>query len=135
MKDFVEIDKATIQRMDSDVIVTTYKKNAVIDVIDAKEIDAIYTTMAQGQEVFSLVDLTAPDADITNEAQAFFSRKALIVPNIKGAGIVINSLKARIVARFYIQYFKPLYPTKIFGTATEAQKWFDTVREEEFSLN
>lgn len=135
MKDFVEIDKATIQRIDSDVIVTTYKNNTVVDLIDAKEIDAIYTTMAQGQEVFLLIDLTAPDADISNEAQSFFSRKALVVPNIKCAAIVINNLRARIVARFYIQYFKPLYQTKIVGTIDEAQKWFDIVREQEFSLN
>ena len=131
MKDFVETELATIQRLDNDLIVTTYKERAIVDLIDAKEIDRIYVTMAQGQEVFSLVDLTAPDADILNEAQAFFSRKAFIVPNIKGAAIIIKGIRSRIVARFYIQYFKPLYPTKIFSTTDEAQKWFDTLRKEE----
>lgn len=131
MKDFVELEKGTIQRKDGDLIVTTYKKGAVIDLIDAKEIDRIYTTMAQGQEVFSLVDLRAKDSDLTNEAQTYFSRKALIAPNIKGAAIVIDGVRSRIVARFYIQYFKPLYPTKIFGSIEEAEKWFDLVRKEE----
>jgi len=131
MKDFVETDLAIIQRIEGDVIVTTYKEKAIVDLIDAKEIDRIYTAMAQGQEIFSLVDLTAPDADILNEAQVFFSRKALIVSKIKGAGIIIKGIKSRIVARFYIQYFKPLYPTKIFSSAEEAQKWFDSLRKEE----
>ena len=131
MKDLVETDLAIIQRIDGDVIVTTYKENAIVDLIDAKEIDRLYINLAKEQEIFSLVDLTAPGADILNEAQAFFSCKALIAEKIKGAGIVINGLKSRIVARFYIQYFKPLYRTKIFSTTEEAQKWFDALRKEE----
>jgi hypothetical protein len=131
VKDFVELEKGTILRKDGDTIVTTYKKGAIVDLIDAKEIDRIYTTMAQGQDVFSLVDLRAAGSDLTNEAQTYFSRKALIVPNIKGAAIVIEGVRSRIVARFYIQYFKPLYPTKIFGNIDEAVKWFETLRKEE----
>jgi len=131
VKDFVETDLAIIQRIDGDVIVTTYKENAIVDLIDAKEIDRLYINLAKEQEIFSLIDLTAPGADILNEAQAFFSRKALIAEKIKGAGIVINGLKSRIVARFYIQYFKPLYATKIFSTTDEAQKWFDSLRKKE----
>lgn len=131
MNDYVELDKCTIQRKKGDLIITTYKKAEVVDLIDAKEIDRIYTTIAQGQEVFSLVDLRAKDADLTNEAQAYFSRKALIVPQIKGAAIVIDGVRSRIVARFYIQYFKPLYPTRIFASIEEAEKWFDAVRQEE----
>lgn len=131
MKDLIETELAVIQRVDGDVIVTTYKENAIVDLIDAKDIDRIYISMTKDQDVFSLVDLTAPGADILNEAQAFFSRKAMIVSKIKGAGIVINGIKSRIVARFYIQYFKPLYPTKIFSSTDEAQKWFDSLRKEE----
>ena len=131
MKDLVETDLAVIQRVDGNVIVTTYKENAIVDLIDAKDIDRIYISMTKDQDVFSLVDLTAPGADILNEAQAFFSRKAMIVSKIKGAGIVIKGVKSRIVARFYIQYFKPLYPTKIFSSTDEAQKWFDSLRKEE----
>lgn len=131
MKDTVEFDKAIIKRLENDLIVTVYKPGALIDLIDAKELDSVYMTMAQGQEVFSLVDLTAPEADISNEAQVYFSRKARIVPSIKAAAILISGFKGRIVARFYIQYFKPLYPTKIFSNAEEAQLWFDSIRREE----
>lgn len=131
MKDLVETDLAVIQRVDGDLIVTTYKENAIVDLIDAKDIDRIYMSMTKDQDVYSLVDLTAPGADILNEAQAFFSRKAMIVSKIKGAGIIIKGVKSRIVARFYIQYFKPLYPTKIFSSTDEAQKWFDSLRKEE----
>lgn len=131
MKDSVETDKVIISKVDEDIIVTTYKKHAVLDLIDAKELDAIYVTMSQGSDVFYLVDLTAPDADLTNDAQAYFSRKARIVPNIKAAAIVINTFRGRIVARFYIQYFKPLYTTKIVGTVEEAKNWFASVRREE----
>ena len=131
MKDFVELEKGSIQRKDEDVIITTYKAGAIVDLIDAKEIDRIYITMAEGQEIFSLVDLTAENSDLTNEAQAFFSRRAFIVPHVKGAAIVISGVRSRIVARFYIQYFKPLYPTKICSSIEEALNWFDSVRKEE----
>ncbi len=131
MKDSVETDKVIVSKADEDVIVTTYKEAAVLDLIDAKELDSVYVTMSQGSDVFYLVDLTAPDADLTNDAQAYFSRKARIVPNIKAAAIVINTLRGRIVARFYIQYFKPLYTTKIVSSVEEAKVWFATVRKEE----
>lgn len=128
MRDSIEFDKAIIRRVD-DIIVTTYKKQAVLDLIDAKEFDAAYMNLSQGKEVFYISDLTAPDADLTNDAQAYFSRKARIVPNIKAAAIIINTLRGRLVARFYIQYFKPLYPTKIVGTVEEAQEWFESIRK------
>lgn len=131
MKNSIETDKVFINKVDEDVIITTYKKAAVLDLIDAKELDAFYVAMSEGKEVFYLVDLTAPDADLTNDAQSFFSRKARIVPNIKVAAIIINTLHARIVARFYIQYFKPLYTTKIFGSLDEAKTWFESLRKAE----
>lgn len=131
VKDLVEFEKATVTRLEDDTLLTTYKKGAVLDLIDARELDALYVTMAQGNEVFLLVDLTAPDADLTNDAQAYFSRKAQVVPSVKAAAIVINTLRARIVARFYIQYFKPLYPTRIFSNLEEAQQWFDALRKAE----
>ncbi|MBL7899076.1 MAG: hypothetical protein JNJ99_11115 [Crocinitomicaceae bacterium] len=130
MRDSIEFDKAIIQRVD-DIIITTYKKEAVLDLIDAKEFDAAYVSFSQGKEVFYISDLTAPNADLTNDAQAYFSRKARIVPNIKAAAIIINTLRGRLVARFYIQYFKPLYPTKIFGSVEEAQQWFESIRKSE----
>jgi hypothetical protein len=102
-----------------------------LDLIDAKELDAVYVAMSEGKEVFYLVDLTAPDADLTNDAQSYFSRKARIVPNIRAAAIIINTLQARIVARFYIQYFKPLYATRIFGSVNEANAWFESLRKSE----
>ncbi|MBK9190065.1 MAG: hypothetical protein IPM77_00440 [Crocinitomicaceae bacterium] len=103
----------------------------MLDLIDAKEFDAAYMNLSQGKEVFYISDLTAPDADLTNDAQAYFSRKARIVTNIRAAAIIINTLRGRLVARFYIQYFKPLYPTKIFASVTEAQEWFETIRKSE----
>lgn len=131
MRDSIETNEVLVTKIDEDIIVTTYKEGAVLDLIDARELDSVYVTMSQGNDVFYLVDLTAPDADLTNDAQAYFSRKARIVPNIKAAGIVISTFKGRIVARFYIQYFKPLYPTKIFGSVDEAKNWFESIRKEE----
>lgn len=131
MKDSIETDKVFVARVDEDIIVTTYKKASVLDLIDARELDSLYITMSQGNDVFYLVDLTAPEADLTNDAQAYFSRNARIVPNIKAAAIIINTLRARLVARFYIQYFKPLYTTKIFSSTDEAKNWFASLRKEE----
>lgn len=131
VKDYMEFDKAIVQITNEDVLVTTYKKGAVLDLIDAKELDASYVSMIKGNEVFTIADLTAPEADITNDAQHYFSRKARIVPSIKAAAIIINTLRGRLVARFYIQYFKPLYPTKIFASIEEAQLWFESLRKEE----
>jgi hypothetical protein len=131
MRDSVETDKVIVSKVDEDIIVTTYKEAAVLDLIDAKELDSVYVTISQGNDVFYLVDLTAPEADLTNDAQAYFSRKARIVPNIKAAAIVINTLRGRIVARFYIQYFKPLYTTKIVGSVEEAKNWFVSLRKED----
>lgn len=59
-------------KVDEDIIITTYKEAAVLDLIDAKELDSVYVTMSQGNDVFYLVNLTALNADLTNDAQSYF---------------------------------------------------------------
>lgn len=129
VKEQVETRKATIERQGDDVLYTLYKPGVEINITDAQELDVIYTDMMRGQDYFLLADFSSKEADISTEAQTYFSRNARIVPSVKAAAIVIGSIRARIVARFYIQYFKPLYETKIFGNVSTAQEWFESIRK------
>lgn len=40
-----------------------------------------------------------------------------------GFAIVANSIPMRIIAKFFISYYKPVIPTKLFASRERAEKW------------
>ena len=64
------------------------------------------------------------------EAQKYLANEApMVVQNrLLGFAITIDSLPNRMLAKFYIAFFKPTYPVKIFSNETEAMDWLNEMR-------
>ncbi|MCC7196542.1 MAG: hypothetical protein IT356_13395 [Gemmatimonadaceae bacterium] len=45
----------------------------------------------------------------------------------KANAIVINSLAAKLGANFFIRFFKPVTPTKVFNSVIEAKAWLHSL--------
>jgi len=125
----VELDCGLIEKINDNVIMTTYKTSVVVEVEDAMKVDEAYSDLSEGRRVFSIVNVAGIHSSMTNEAQAFLSKDAKMVPNIVAAGIVVTNLPIRILARFFISKHKPPYPTKIFASTNEALRWFDLLNQ------
>jgi hypothetical protein len=128
MRDLLELKKASIERIDPDILITRYKEGVKIDEEDAKEIDASHLTMSQGNDMFIIVDLTFGSAKISDEAEEFFVFKGRMIPYIKGIAIV-SKHKSSFFAKLFGKSSKTLYPTKEFITFEDAKKWIENQRK------
>ncbi|MBN4072658.1 hypothetical protein JYT74_01330 [Crocinitomix catalasitica] len=129
MLDFYNLDKATIEKVAEDILSTKYIRDGIIEEKDAIEIDQTHHYMAQGREVFTLVDMTDGEIKLSAKANEYFSKKAKMIPNIKAVGLIMGNFTSKMKQKFQLQLYKPLYPTKIFNTREEALAWFDELRE------
>ena len=128
MKDLVELQKASVEKLDPDILITRYKDGGSITETDAKEIDSCHLTMSQGNDMFIIVDLTFGSVKIHAEAEEYFIYKGRMIPYIKGIAIVSKS-KSSFFAKLFSKSSKTLYPTKEFITFEDAYIWFDKLRK------
>lgn len=128
MRDLVELKKASIERVDPDILITRYKDGVEIDEEDAKDIDASHLTMSQGNDMFIIVDLTFGSAKISDKAEEYFVFKGRMIPYIKGIAIVSKS-KSSFFAKLFGKSARTLYPTKEFITFEDATKWINNQRK------
>jgi hypothetical protein len=129
MKDIVELPKASVEKLQPDVLITQYRSGAEIKEEDAVEIDGTQMSMSQGGEVFVMVDMTAKGSKIDRTADFYFSYKGKMVPYIKALA-VIKENKSSFLARLFgmNKPTRALFPKKEFTDAEAAQKWFDSMR-------
>lgn len=127
MREHIELEKAIVEKIDQDVLVTRYRSNTDITVQDAQEIDNAHLTMAQGGDVFIIADLSIGSTRIAKSAQDYFIRKGRMIPYTKGIAIVSHQ-KSTFFTRLFKGMSRTLYPTKEFSTFDEASAWINTLR-------
>lgn len=129
MKDVVELPKASVERIDPDVLITHYRSGAEILEADAVEIDGAHLTMSQGGEMFVLVDMTAKGAKVDRSAEFYFNYKGKMVPYIKALAVVRDH-KASFLSKLFgfNKGGRALFPMKEFTDPEQATKWFDSMR-------
>ena len=130
MKEYMELTKAVVKRVDPDVLITEYKPNTVIEEKDAEEIDSTHLTMAQGSEMFIIADLTSGEVEIKRTAIDYFVNRGKMIPYTRAVAFV-STTKESFFARLFgkNKTSKTFYPTKQFDSLDEANKWFDTLRK------
>lgn len=131
MKDIVELEKATIEKLNDDVLITIYKHGGIVELEDAVEIDNTHFELCNGREVYTIVDMGGIENKVTKKAQEFYTKKGKMIPYIKAVGLVMDGLSNRLMARFYMSLYKPYYPTKIFSSRSRALKWFEELDAED----
>lgn len=62
--------------------------------------------------------------NLTPEARRLIRELENVVP-ISKRGLVIRSFSQRILSNFYINFYKPIVPTKIFESYDFAMKWLE----------
>src|SRR5690606_27666074 len=128
MKEFVQLKKAIIHKPAPDVLMTSYKSDVHITEEDAMEIDQAHLTMAQGSDMFVLVDLAATNPGFDKAAEDYFVHKGKMIPFTKAIAIVTEH-KSSFFARVFGVATRTLYPTKEFDSIEKATVWFDSLRK------
>lgn len=94
--------------------------NAVIDLVGK---DKKYPVIIDGDEF----------VNVTAEARKLIRTLEPLIP-ITARALIIKSLSHRILANFYIQFHKPIVPTKIFTNYEDAFLYLKKLKELSISL-
>lgn len=105
------------------IVYVNYKDMSIIGLeeakIVAKDTIAICNDIPRGL----IINGTGISIQMNNEARNYFANHEAYVNIGKAIAIVITNTASMLLAKFYIKYHKPVRPTKIFKTLTEAEEW------------
>jgi hypothetical protein len=130
VKSKIEIECAVIEKLENGIIQISYKSNYRVELEDVKEVEKVYVGFSNGEAIYSLLISNGGFSQFSNEAQKFLAEEASIVSRIKGSAVVLNNLPFRILTRFFIKFYKPKFPTKIFSEYSDAVQWLTELKEE-----
>jgi hypothetical protein len=93
-------------------------------------VDDVFLEFADGKPIYGIMDGIKKQSLFTSEAQKFLANEAPLIKNkqMLGFAIVIDSLPNRIMAKFFITFFKPKHPVKIVATEEQALLWIALMR-------
>ena len=106
---------------DGETMRATFRQGVHVKGADAREHIALMRELLHGRAVPVLIDMheiasqdrEARAVDAGEDAVAFTARCA----------IVISSPVARVIGSFFLGFNKPLYPTRLFTSREEAERW------------
>ena len=119
----------------SDVKICIYPGNLVelhypeefeLDIEAAKEIDRTVRCAVHEEEFSLLINFQNAYGNMSSDVQRYFAKEAPSIPQIRKSAIVLNNLPVRILVKFYLRAFKPLYTTQVFSDYTAARAWLSS---------
>jgi len=127
----IEIDCATIRKIADDIIILENKDDFDLELADAIQINAAYEKLANGSPVYSILNTAQSFNSFSREAQEYLARTAPFVQSnlLAASAIVVTNLPNRLLAKFFINFYKPAYPIKITSDVKEAEAWLKELKE------
>lgn len=119
----IVLDEISVRFYPQKRIEIHYPKEFEITMETARQMDK-HILKHVGTESFRLlINFENSFGNMPQDVQRYFAKEAMSIPQIEKSAIVLNSLGIRILVKFYMNFFKPKYPTQIFGSLTEARVW------------
>ncbi len=127
----IEIDCATIRKIADDIIVLENKDDVDIELADAVQINEAYEKLANGVPVYSILNSAQSFNNFSKDAQDYLARTAPFVQAnlLAASAIVVTNLPNRLLAKFFVNFYKPAYPIKITANLQEAETWLKDVKK------
>ena len=125
-----DIPCAVITQLDTNLIKIEYKDDYLVELEDAITVDHIVQEMTNMKPVFILMNTNGRYSVFSSEAQKYLSYRApMVVENrIMAFAVVVNTLPNRMLAKFYLNFFKPKYPFEIFKNEKNALSFLNSRR-------
>lgn len=97
-----------------------------VNLPDIQELTSLIGKISQGIPAKIIINIKTFNT-ITEEAKKFSASKEG-QRFTKANAIVINSFAAKLGANFFIKFFKPVTPTRIFNSVIEAKAWLEEIK-------
>ena len=133
---FEQVD--IIERIELDASIVSLRNDGLIQVemkeiereVSLEDVEAMTSSLGKlgNGKRFPVLILVKRFNPISKEASEFSASEAAGIYTIADA-IVITNFAIRIASNFYIKMFKPVRPTKMFGSEERAVEWLKTLLE------
>lgn len=126
----IELEKAHLYLIEEGYTLLRAKNNVDFELEDAMEIDVLTFDLVEGKPFVTLVDGRNVRSNMSHEARQHFATNKKITSIRKAQAIVVNNLHTKLLANFYMNFYKPENPVKVFKDFEEAEKWVRKLRAE-----
>ncbi len=121
----VDIESGSIELLEKNTLLLTYKNNYYVGIEDAFQIKDAFETLCPKGDIFCIVNLRRQFLNISSEAQHFLAKTSPVLPRVKGTAFVLNNLPSRLIIRFFVN--QSIYPTKVFKDIEGAKEWLKSL--------
>ena len=122
----INTKKAKVTLTNDNHILIKVFEDQELELSDVKEINSAKREIAAGK-LNTVIFIPGKFGAITKAAREFSASEEACHNTIAKA-IVTNSISGKLIANFFIKINKPLSPTKLFSSLTEAINWLNSMR-------
>ena len=129
----IELESATIELLEPDLVYIVYKDEYEVGLKDVKEVDRSFLEIAGDSTIYAIMNAQGKYNIFSSEAQDYLSKKTQLVKNgqLGGFAVIINGLPYRILIKLYLKFYKPNYKLKICSNFEEAKDWLSKLKKTE----
>lgn len=121
----IQLSHSKVWMRDDGILVIEFGDKVELDVKEAKELVEVTKEMSEGKKVF-ILNIAGKQTTATTEARNFAASAEAVECTLAEA-YVVNNLPQKIIANFYVNFHKPLVPTKIFTDKDAAIAWLKSL--------
>jgi len=125
-KESLELNCATLWKLNSEIILARYKDDANLEIEDAVEVRDALIELAEGRKFLGLVDARNMGGTLGRKASDYLAKDPKLNALMIAQALVVNNLALILIARFYILMSNPISEPKIFKNLEEAFDWLET---------
>jgi hypothetical protein len=127
-------DIADVYLLQEQIVTIEIKPGAELDVKEIKELhEQVWETA--GKKKYGLLIESGFGSTITPDARAFAASEEKLTLRRIAKAFVVDNLAHKLVGNFYINFNKPVTPTKLFTDKKKAIEWLQEKVEEYNKLN
>jgi hypothetical protein len=125
LKEEIDIGFASIRLIKPAIICVTYLTEDVIDSEKGVQILNAITSLAGSKVFCTIINRSNLYTPCTEHFKFMISQRSPEKDNLLARAIVTTNMASRIEAQNFVNFFKPLTPTKLFPTLEEAITWLE----------
>jgi len=104
------------------VLLIKFKNKVDVDIEEAKKIMSLSYDIVEKTPFYLIVDARDVLSSVDHDSRKFMSEHEINKINIAQA-IIVNNMPIRLLANFYLKFYKHSHPMKVFTDINEARKW------------
>lgn|SRR5574343_647436 len=121
----IDLGHSLIKMRDDGIVEVRFGDNTELDIKEAQELVAATGELTNGSK--ALIINIAGKATVASSAARDYAASKEASAYTLAEAYVVNNLAQKILGNFYVNFHKPLVPTKIFTNTEEAVSWLKSL--------